>query len=236
MTNDDQMTEHRDCGADAAAYVLGALETAEADAFREHLATCVVCRDEVSSFGAVVDVLPMAVPLQRVPRSLKRRVMDDVRAECRPAKPARARRLSGWIAVLPRPALAAAATAMAVIVAFGGVLLGSGGGSTGAARTYHASVAWKSAKAVLSVQGNRGELVVQRMPLPPTGQVYEVWLKRGSHQPTPTAVLFSPTAAGSGTVDVPGNLHGVTQVMVTPEPAGGSKTPTHPPVLVANLT
>jgi hypothetical protein len=51
----------------------------------------------------------------------------------------------------------------------------------------------------------------------------------------PTSALFSTTAAGSGTVDVPGNLHGVTLVMVTPEPAGGSKVPTHPPVLVAQL-
>ena len=35
---------------------------------------------------------------------------------------------------------------------------------------------------------------------------------------------------------MPGNLHGVSQVMVTPEPAGGTLVPTHPPVIVAPLT
>jgi anti-sigma-K factor RskA len=233
MTSDDQMTEHRDCGADAAAYALGALEPAEAEAFREHLATCVVCRDEVSAFGAVVDVLPLAAPPQRVPRSLKRRLMEEVRAESR-AKPSPARRRPAWLAAFPRPAMALAATAIAVLIVVGGVLLSSGGGS--GARVFHASVAFKNASAVLNVKGDRGELVLQRMHPPPAGQVYEVWLKRSSRPPEPTTALFSVTAAGSGAVDVPGNLHGVTQVMVTPEPAGGSKVPTHPPVLVAQLT
>ena len=233
MTSDDQMTDHRDCGADAAAYALGALEPAEAEAFREHLATCAVCRDEVSAFGAVVDVLPLAAPPQRAPRALKRRVMDEVRAEPR-GKPARARRRSGWMTAFPRPALALGATAVVVLIAVGGVLIGSGGGA--GPRVFHASVAFRNASAVLNVQGGRGELVVHRMHPPPAGQVYEVWLKRSSSPPEPTTALFSVTAAGSGTVAVPGNLHGVTQVMVTPEPAGGSKVPTHPPVLVAQLT
>ncbi|MGI8863234.1 MAG: anti-sigma factor [Solirubrobacteraceae bacterium] len=229
------MRYHRDCGSDAAAYALGALEHAEAQAFRDHLATCAVCRDEVSAFGSVVDVLPLAVPPQRAPQSLKRRVMDQVRVDSR-AKPLTApRRQSGWIAAFPRPVLALGATAMVVVIAVGGVLLGSGGSGAGS-RVFHASVAFKNASAVLSVQGGRGELVLKRMQPPPAGQVYEVWLQRGSHPPEPTTALFSVTAAGSGTVDVPGNLRGVTQMMVTPEPAGGSKVPTHPPVLVAQLT
>ncbi len=49
--------------------------------------------------------------------------------------------------------------------------------------------------------------------------------------------LFSVTAHGDGQVDLPGNLHGVSLVMVTPEPApGGSTAPTHPPVISASLT
>ena len=46
MTVEQSMSGQHDCGADAAAYVLGALEPAEAEAFTRHLATCVVCRDE----------------------------------------------------------------------------------------------------------------------------------------------------------------------------------------------
>jgi anti-sigma factor RsiW len=41
MTDREQHAENRDCGADAAAYVLGALEPEEVEAFRAHMATCV---------------------------------------------------------------------------------------------------------------------------------------------------------------------------------------------------
>jgi hypothetical protein len=44
-------------------------------------------------------------------------------------------------------------------------------------------------------------------------------------------VLFSVTGSGSGSVNVPGNLHGVKEVMVTSEPLGGSSRPTSSPVL-----
>ncbi len=50
-----------------------------------------------------------------------------------------------------------------------------------------------------------------------------------------TDALFEVTARGSRTVDIPGSLHGVEQVLVTPEPRGGSLVPTHPPVIVAQL-
>ena len=60
MTDREQHSENRDCGADAAAYVLGALEPGEVEAFRAHMATCVVCRDEVSAARAFHD--PPGVP------------------------------------------------------------------------------------------------------------------------------------------------------------------------------
>ena len=37
--------------SDAAAYVLGSLEPSEDEAFRRHLAGCVLCRDEVAAFA-----------------------------------------------------------------------------------------------------------------------------------------------------------------------------------------
>ena len=81
------MSEKRDCGADAAAYVLGALEPAEAEAFRKHLASCVVCRDEVTAFQEVAELLPLSAPPQPVPRGLKNRVMVEVNADARAAAP-----------------------------------------------------------------------------------------------------------------------------------------------------
>jgi anti-sigma-K factor RskA len=235
MTDREPTPENRDCGADAAAYVLGALERTEADAFRAHLASCSVCRDEVSAFQAVADALPLAVPAQHVPRALKRRVMSSVRADSHPSRRASPRRfrLAVGLTAFPRPALAAGALVLAIAVVIGGLTLSSGAAGT---RVIQASVAWHPGSAVLRVRGGRGELIVRRMPAPPGGKVYEVWLQRSPGTPTPTSALFNVTANGSGAVDVPGDLHGVSAVLVTPEPLGGSTVPTHVPVVRARLS
>jgi hypothetical protein len=63
-----------------------------------------------------------------------------------------------------------------------------------------------------------------------------MWVQRGHAQPTPTGTLFSVTSAGSAAVGVPGSLHGVSAVMVTEEPVGGTLVPTSAPVIVARVT
>ena len=63
-----------------------------------------------------------------------------------------------------------------------------------------------------------------------------MWLKRPRHAPAPTSVLFSVTSSGEGEIGLPSRLRGVTQILVTPEPDGGSRVPTHSPVIVAPLT
>jgi hypothetical protein len=87
------------------------------------------------------------------------------------------------------------------------------------------------ARASLRQAGGRAELVVTGMPQPPLGKIYEVWLSRGAAAPQPTNALFGVTSSGSGSVNIPGNLHGVQAVMVTSEPLGGSSRPTSAPVL-----
>ena len=72
------------------------------------------------------------------------------------------------------------------------------------------------------------------MPQPPLGRIYQVWLNRGEG-PRPTDALFSVTRRGSGSVNVPGSLHGVTEVVVTSEPFGGSSSPTGPALLLIPL-
>jgi hypothetical protein len=63
-----------------------------------------------------------------------------------------------------------------------------------------------------------------------------VWLRHGSTAPAPTSALFSVTNGGAAKVDVPGDLRGVSQVLVTQEAAGGSRVSTHRPVIVASVT
>ena len=87
------------------------------------------------------------------------------------------------------------------------------------------------AQATLRKLGSRAELVVSGMPEPPIGEVYEVWLESTGRPPRATDALFSVASDGSGTVDVPGTLRGVREVMVTAEPLGGSAHPTSLAVL-----
>jgi hypothetical protein len=89
----------------------------------------------------------------------------------------------------------------------------------------------QGAHASLHRVGTRADLQVSGMPQPPIGEVYEVWLDRLGAQPQATDSLFTVTSSGSASVDVPGGLHGVADVMVTTEPLGGSMSPTSLAVL-----
>jgi anti-sigma-K factor RskA len=232
---DPSMTGNSDHGADAAAYVLGALEGAEADVFRRHLESCAVCQDEVAMLEQAKRALPLAAPQLHAPRSLRKRIMRAVRAEPKPQIAAGVERRRAWRPSLsdtfPRVAVAAAAV-LAVAAAGFGIAELTNGSST---RVIAASVIGSSGRAELRVSGSHAELVVNHLPPPPAGRIYEVWVQHGHRPPSPTSALFSVTSTGSAAVDVPGGVQDVRTVMVTPEPAGGSTVPTRAPVIVANL-
>ncbi len=232
------------CGLDVAAYALGALDPPEAKAFADHLKTCTMCREELTEFEAVVSALPMTVRQHAAPEGLRRRVMDVVRDEARAGSGAgagaSARRLGrpSWLA-LPRPAMALGAVVAVVAVAVAGILnVGSGGPrrTTVHTRVYAAQVSGIGGSAEVKVTGDRGELIVRNLDPPPAGKIYEVWLARPHQRLQPAGTLFSVSLEGNDDVGVPGSLRGVTGVMVTPEPAGGSPHPTHAPVIRAQLT
>lgn len=220
---------------DAAAYVLGALEEDELRDYRAHLDGCAQCRAEVAALQPVVDELPASVAPASAPDALRERILATVRSEAellgaagigadRPAKAARPwYRRNDFALGVAAAASAGVAALVAVLIAVGGsshakVVPGEG---LGIART---------AKVSLTRRDGHSELVVRRMPQPALGRIYEVWLKRGTGEPKPTNALFSVTNHGSGAVDVP-NLHGVREVLVTSEPAGGSLHPTTEPVI-----
>lgn len=225
-------TQDHDCGADVAAYALHALDRDEAASFERHLEQCTICRDELTAFRSVVDTLPMTVPAATAPRKLKRHVMAAVAAEPRRTAAPAPRR--AWLPQVslgsPRLGMALAAIVAAVVIAGAIALPGSGGPS---ARVVTARVIGQSGNAKLRITGGHAELIVNHLASPPAGKIYEVWLTRPGHRPTPTKTLFSVTA---GDIEVPGNLHGVSVVMVTPEPVGGSTHPTGNPVISAALT
>jgi anti-sigma-K factor RskA len=235
MSDKDMLPGPGHCGEDVAAYALGALEPAEAEAFARHLQTCAVCRDELEAFQQVVDLLPMTAPAfkasPRLRRRLRRAIADEPHPATDAASEARPPR-RGWRPEwLPRPVLGVAAGLAVIAIAL--VIVLSGGGSS--TRVVQAQVTGHG-RASLKISGHRGELIVQHFASPPSGKIYEVWLVRGKRAPQPTSALFDVNARGNGVVDVPGSLKGVSQVLVTPEPAGGSKVPTHVPVIAATLS
>lgn len=226
MTVDGRTTDH-DRGSDLAAYALGALTPVEAEELVDHLRRCPACREQLTALEHVVDAIPMAAPQHRVPAGLRRRVTRAIRADSRQPRPALGRS--------PRTLLAAVLAVLVLAVAAVGVAIFASGPQHGP-RVIDASVVPAVGTAQVRISGGHGRLIVRDMPAPPTGRVYEVWLKRGNAAPAPTPALFGVTADGSADVDVPGDLSNVSQVLVTQEPAGGSRVSTHPPLIVARLS
>jgi anti-sigma-K factor RskA len=155
-----------------------------------------------------------------VSAELRQRVMQAVRAEPKQVVARkRSRRLpfAGALALAGVLGLAAA----------GRVDVQSGGSPV---RVIPASVG----QARLRVSGGRSELIVTHLPQPPAGRVYQLWLQRRTGAPAPST-LFTVTSRGTADVGVPGHATGVTRVLVTAEPPGGSPAPTSRPVIVASL-
>jgi anti-sigma-K factor RskA len=231
MSDRDRTADGHECGGDVAAYALGALDSTEAEAFRRHLETCTVCREELASVRVVVDELPLAAPRQRAPAALRRKVMREVAADARRAgRPAPRLGLAGggW---LPRPVLALGAALLIAV----GVFVAVQAGSSGTNRVIEGQVVGPGS-AQLHIAHGRGSLVLRHFAPPPRGKIYEVWVQRGTRAPSPTGALFGVTSSGRADVDVPGSMHGVSTVMVTPEPPGGSPKPTHAPVITVPIS
>jgi hypothetical protein len=128
----------------------------------------------------------------------------------------------------------AAWVGIAACVAIAAIAFNTGSAAPERAVTAQVAATVAGAHASLRRVAGRAELVVSDMPQPPQGRIYEVWLNRADG-PRPTDALFSVTSRGSGSVNVPGSLRGVTEVMVTSEPLGGSSSPTGPPLLLIPL-
>jgi hypothetical protein len=233
---------HEECGelGQAATYVLSALEHGEAERYGEHLDRCSVCSAEVSRLQPVADSLVASPSRMFASQELRDRVMASVRSEARllhaagagadRPEPLRAR----WR--LRRPQLLSAAAAMGVGLLIGAVAIDTGS-PTPSTRVTPAQIAAAPPGARASVRqvGGHAELVVSGVSQPPPGKIYEVWTARAGAAPQATNALFGVTHSGSASVNVPGGLAGVHQVMVTAEPLGGSAHPTSSPILVATL-
>ena len=227
---------------DAASYVLRAIPDGEWEGYAAHASNCPDCAAKIEELSFVSDALLSGVPQLSAPPEIRSRVMSVVHAEAellnatgamadRPiARPPRRRFNLQWLPPWPAAVLAASLLALGI---GGGALLR--GGDDTVSKSIACASAPDGASCQLRVAGDNAKLVVGGLNAPPQGRIYQLWLdRRNGTAPEPTEALFS-VRKGRASVDVPGDLKGVKQVLVTHEPLGGSEVPTRQPIIAASV-
>ena len=223
---------------DLAAYALGALEEPEAAELRRHLADCDACRMQLQSLQSAVELLPRSVEQLGPPAGLGKRLMAIVRAEARDASRARVesaepKRWRDWGILLWRPATAVAASTLLIVGAAGGYLLHESDDPGSVVTARPSPAAPSNVAGTLERADGSAILTMSRLPALPPNEVYEVWVK---HDRTlEPSSLFVSRRDGTAEAAVPGPLDDADAVLVTREPRGGSRHPTSPPLLSADL-
>jgi anti-sigma-K factor RskA len=230
---------------EAAAWVLGALDTTEAAEFVRRMEASPEVHKEVAELQEAADALPYSVAPAGPPPELRDRIMAVVESEAellhatgaRADRPYRPR--TPWWRSLLRPLPVAATACVLLLAGLAAGLLIDGGGSE-SARTVAAQVTGEgtaNATAQVEIDADHAELVVDGMRSPGAGHVYQVWYVRdGQSDPVPAGALFDVDSSGQGAAALPGGVDDVASVLVSVEPAGGSQKPTTQPVIAANLS
>ncbi|MCB0862150.1 MAG: anti-sigma factor [Solirubrobacterales bacterium] len=244
------------------AYLLGSLDPAERAVLEHHLSGCAECQAELEWLSPATGVLADDVEQIEPSPALRSRVMAAVDADLEAdpvpgSDPApgsevaagisstpergsiRSRADSfgtrrGWLTGLMRPAVVGAvAMALFVGVALGVVLNGGGDSPSSPSRQVITGQSTIGADAVMVASDGTGTLKMTNLRGPDDGQVYQAWIQRGQ-EIEPTESLFVPNRRGSAVASIP-DVSGVTAVMVSSEPKGGSPQPTSAPVITVSM-
>jgi anti-sigma-K factor RskA len=226
--------DHRQWEDDLAAYVLGALDVGERQAFEEHLAGCDRCRIEVRWLEPAVDALPASVDQSEPPPALRGRILDAIAPEAeRSGERRRSSDRPRWRLGGMRPALAATAAAAALVagVAGGYALRGDDEPSSLTVPVQAAAPAQRASASVVR-EGDEWRLDVSDMPALRAGDVYQVWMRDGQRVIPSVQFVLSD---GEARVSLPQRMDAAEELMVTREPRGGSRAPTSAPMLSVAL-
>ena len=246
----DRHDEHVDNLIDA--YALGALEPDEVALVETHLQTCDACRALLEQVRAVSDGLLLAVPVATPPASLRASILSRIHeiheeaASQQPARPsaqqtpttdsARPGRMGRLLRSLfggDAPDLqdiqdSAADTLLRELLLDPAVTI----------RPIPATEATSHAAARFIGAPTRHEGIVLAQGLRPldSAHAYQVWLLRGD-QPQPNNLFaVDRTGRGIGIVRTGEAVLGFDVLAITPEPAGGSPSPTGAIVLAGALS
>jgi anti-sigma-K factor RskA len=232
------------------AYAIDALNPEERSAFEVHLVACDDCTTEVAELHATAAKLGIAVS-EIAPTALREQVVRRA-STIRQLPPAIALRSTSRRSATRNIAMLAVAAAV-LSVALGGLgsfawsqHIANRNLSAEAARVSAVLTAPDSATASVAVAtGGRATIVVSRqldtaafvgsgLTQTPKGRVYELWFIDAAGTPRPAGV-FQPTASGSTTVRLTGDMDGASVIAVTVEAGGESLKPSTTPVVVLHV-
>ncbi|MFP5335529.1 MAG: anti-sigma factor domain-containing protein [Actinomycetes bacterium] len=241
MTSQTTHDDDEHVGHLTGAYALDAVDDVERARVERHLGRCESCAAEVRSFTETAALLATGAHASPPP-GLRARVLDEASRTRQlppevhaPAPGGRAAPANRWLAV-------AAASALVLAVALGGVAWQQRQSAQELAAVAEAmsevltdpgrqvvDTTFASGRGTVVVSGDRVVLVGTDVPAPPDGRAYQLWFI-GADGPRPAGMLTR--ADGRFWADATG-IEAGEAVGVTVEPAGGSEQPTSDPVLVA---
>jgi hypothetical protein len=221
------MNDHVRHQDDVGAYLLGALNDLERQAFERHLRACAECQEELARLRPAADALPGSVQQFEPPARLKALLMEVVEGEARVEQPAPERRRPR-LRFFMRPAFVAAL--IGLVVGFAVAQLGGGDEP----RTLAATVDRTMPNAGGSLRVSNGDAKLRLHDMPRLGgtRVYQVWVQHGDH--LVPARTFQVGADGRGAVDL-SNVDDADGVYVTREPRGGAQVPSEDPIVSVPL-
>ncbi|WP_110240301.1 anti-sigma factor [Nocardioides gilvus] len=219
------------------AYALDALDDLERARFKDHLAQCPDCTEEVASLREAAAFLAEET-LMTPPPGLRTAVLTRV-SQVRPLPPLAVRRR-------PKhrfPLLLAAA--VAIIAGVGAVAWSpwtNDAAPSDAERVLQASDAQRAvvdlgesgrATVVRSVAEDKAVIVTEEMVAPPEGMVFQVWFQTPEDDMVPAGVM---EPVPDQTLVLDGSAADAVGAGITVEPEGGSPAPTSEPIALFDLT
>ncbi len=221
-------TNHDHRRDELAAYLLGALEPAEAAELERHLGSCAKCQAELVWLGPAAQVLPETVSRVEPSPALRANLMEQVRTEAGSARSsAGPRQSSRWRLRRLAPLGGLAAVALLVAALAGYALSGGDSGGDGTSTVTAGRAPGVTAEMVS--QGESGTLHLANLRELPPDEVLQAWVQRGERVVS-ARTLFVPNLDGTATATID-DIDGVDAVMVTAEPRDGSLQPTSAPIV-----
>ncbi len=227
------------------AYALGILEETERAEVTLHLESCPACREELRSYMAVVDQLPMAVPQRTPPRRLRAAILQAAVSQAE-APPRRRSGLLAWFARPINPLVGLIGLVLIVLLAgFNLYQWQQAQHTTDTSKFSEFSLVAMTPPAsnnknatgilVINEEGTLGTLVVNGLNKLDPSQQYQMWLIKDGIRTS--GGVFSVFGSGYGYLYIrsPQPLGSYTSFGVTIEPKGGSPGPTGDKVLGGSL-